>query len=234
MKTKLNGYRGKLTSAQLAEGMNAAATNAVRLAQDAATLLDAGRFPTAASLAALSIEESGKVSILRSMALAKTSSELLSDWKTYRSHTDKNAAWILPQLFAKGASKLDDLRPLFDKSSDHPYLLDQIKQLGFYTDCLGRAHWSAPEAVIDEALARMLVKTAKVLVAGQRPYTKEEVDLWVEHLGPVWKRSPTEINEGLVKWYAAMQKSGLVPKGVNEMERFIYEGLHADEPKMPN
>ena len=56
VKKKLNAYRGRLSAAQVAAGMNAAAKNASRLAKDAAMLLDAGSFPTAASIAVLSIE----------------------------------------------------------------------------------------------------------------------------------------------------------------------------------
>ena len=70
MKTKLQPYRGKLSLGQIVAGMNAAIRNARRLADDAKTLLDLSRYPTAASLAILSIEESGKVSVLRLMAIA--------------------------------------------------------------------------------------------------------------------------------------------------------------------
>jgi AbiV family abortive infection protein len=52
--------------------MNAATKNAGRLAKDAANLLESGSFATAASIAILSIEEAGKVSILRTLALAKS------------------------------------------------------------------------------------------------------------------------------------------------------------------
>jgi AbiV family abortive infection protein len=45
--------------------MNAAIANAQRLAEDAQLLLDAERFPSAASLAILALEEAGKVIILR-------------------------------------------------------------------------------------------------------------------------------------------------------------------------
>ncbi len=65
MKKKLDAYRGKLTPKQIAHGMNVAATNAQRLASDAEALLDAKRFPTAASLAILSIEEAGRILILQ-------------------------------------------------------------------------------------------------------------------------------------------------------------------------
>jgi AbiV family abortive infection protein len=224
MNKKLDAYRGRLTPTQIAQGMNAAARNAQRLALDAAALLEAHRFPTAASLAILSIEEAGKSSILRSLALARTNVEALDVWKEYRSHTRKNAGWLLPQLFAAGARKLDDFRPLFEEDSEHPYILDQVKQLGFYTDCLGQAHWSTPDAVVDEALAQMLVGIAKLL-AKQDEHTEKEVELWVEHVGPVWKKNPAWMKQALVDWYAAMQKSGLAPEGANQMDRFINEGL---------
>jgi AbiV family abortive infection protein len=224
MKKKLDAYRGRLTPAQIAQGMNVATNNAQRLAADAAALLEAHRFPTAASLAILSIEEAGKSSILRSLAVTKTNDELSDVWKEYRSHTRKNVAWLLPQLVAAGARKLDDFGPLFEDDSDHPYVLDQIKQLGFYTDCLGQAHWSTPDAVIDESLAQMLVRIAKLL-AREKEHTEKEVQLWVEHIGPVWRKDPAWMKQALVNWYAAMQKSGLASEGANEMEQFIHDGL---------
>lgn len=224
MKKKLDAYRGWLTAAQIAQGMNAAASNARRLAEDASTLLGARRFPSAASLAILSVEEAGKISILRSLALARTADEIQEAWKDYRSHTRKNVAWLLPKLVAAGARKLDDLRPLYDGDSDHPYVLDQLKQIGFYTDCLGHAHWSVPEEVIDESLAQMLVRIAKTF-ADDRQYTEKEVTLWIQHVGPVWKEDSAWMKQALVNWYAAMQEHGLAPEGQNEMEHFIREGI---------
>lgn len=89
---KLNGYKGTLTPQQIADGINAANKNANRLANDAKILLDANRDPSATSLAILSIEEGGKVSILRSLALAKDEKEILECWRDYRSHTKKNVS----------------------------------------------------------------------------------------------------------------------------------------------
>jgi AbiV family abortive infection protein len=220
VKKKLEAYQGRLTPGQIAKGMNAAAANAQRLLADATILFEARRFPTAASLAILSIEEAGKISILRSLALAGTNNESSEAWKEYRSHVRKNVLWSLPQLVAAGARKLDDFKQLFDKDSDHPYTLDQVKQLGFYTDCLGKAHWSSPDTVIDEGLARMLVNVAKIL-AQKSQYTEEEIQLWREHIGPVWKKEPNRMKKALVAWYAAMQRKGLAPNGSNEMEQFV-------------
>ena len=118
-KAKLRQYSGELDAAQISCGMNAACRNARRLADDARLLLDAGRYPTAASLAALSIEESGKASVLRGLALAPTEEARRRAWKDYRSHRSKNAAWILPELAAKGARDLEALRLAADPSAEH-------------------------------------------------------------------------------------------------------------------
>lgn len=215
---RLDQYKGKLTAAQIASGMNAASENAHRLAADARLLVDAGRFPTAASLAVLSIEESGKVSILRALALARNDEELRESWKEYRSHTAKNLAWVLPDLVQQGARSLEDLRPIFDPSSDHPQVLDHVKQLGFYTDCLRNAHWSVPDAVIDKDLAVSLVTIAEMF-ARKRRVTPEEITLWARHIGPVWKGPMAWMETALIEWHRAMKEAGLEVKG--DMERFV-------------
>ncbi len=221
---KLDSYKGKLSAAQIAEGMNAATQNARRLAEDAELLLDMERFPTAASLAILAIEEAGKNSILRELALAKDDKAAASSWRDYRSHTKKNVTWLLPQLVAEGARQLDDFRTLFDESADHPFLLDQIKQLGFYTDCLGKTHWSIPIDVIDEHLATMLVQIAK-LFTEKGTVTPQEIELWIKHLGPVWMTNNNLMRQALVSWHQEMQQLGLVPDDDNKMQDFRhYQG----------
>jgi len=221
---KLNSYRGRLSADEIAYGMNIANANALRLAEDAQSLLRAGRIPSAASLAALSIEESGKASVLRQLATAKTDEDVIVAWKSYRTHTRKNAQWLLPEMALKGARKLDDLRSLFDGDADHPFILDNLKQLGFYTDCLENKKWSIPQDAIDEKLARSLVQIAMLLV-GKRQVTTREIELWVEHLGAAPKDDFIASKAALVKWYSAMQEAGLCEPGINKMEQFINEGV---------
>lgn len=221
---KLNAYRGPLSAEEIAAGMNAANANALRLVEDAQVLLAVGRVPTAASLAALSIEESGKTSILRQLATAASEDEIASAWKGYRSHTRKNVRWQLPALALAGARRLEEFRALFDENSDHPYVLDQVKQLGFYTDCLGNRHWSIPTNVVEEDLARALVQIAALLVE-KREITTKEIELWIEHVGTAPKDDLPVMKNALASWYAAMQKAGLRSKGINEMKRFINDGV---------
>lgn len=167
-KKELDKYKGRLTAEEVADGMNAAERNAMRLAEDAELLLEGGRFPSAAALAILAIEEAGKVTILRQLSLNQDDDKARNDcWRDYRSHTKKNVSWPLPQLVAAGARSLDDFSPLFSKGAYHPFLLDQVKQISLYTDCLGDAHWSEPAEVINEDLAKMLVRSALAFKTSQ-------------------------------------------------------------------
>ena len=203
--------------------MNCAARNAARLLADARVLADAKRFPTAASLAALSIEESGKVVILRRFLTASDGDTLKNLWREYRSHTSKNIHWIMPELVASGGRKLVDFLPMVDGLSNHPELLDAMKQLGFYTDCLGAAVWSEPQLAIDESLCRKLISAAEILLS-DREVSTQELELWKKHLLPVWNDYP-KMQDAVIAWYAEMQASGLMPAGANLMERFIQHGL---------
>ena len=60
IKKKLDICAGRLNAESIAEGINASRANTKRLASDARLMLDAERFPTAAALAVLSIDKSGK------------------------------------------------------------------------------------------------------------------------------------------------------------------------------
>jgi len=210
-KKHLDSYKGKLNQDQIAEGINVAIKNSHRLSEDAQILLNACRYPSAASIAILSIEESGKVTILRRLAIAETDDEISRIWRDYRSHTKKNILWLMPHLIMKGARKLNDFRPLVEHEAEHPSLLEQIKQISFYTDCLGEAHWSEPTEVIDKDLATMLMQIAKIFAVKNKVTTKE-VELWVKHIGRTKEGTFKEQEESLLNWYAEMQELGLAPK----------------------
>ena len=195
-----------------------------RVATDARLLLNQKRLPSACALAVLAIEEAGKASVLRSIALAENDADLKHAWREYRSHTSKNRLWPIIEYVMKGARKLEDFAPLLDEDSEHPQLLDQVKQISFYTDCLAKAHWSVPEEVIDEGLASVLVLTSELLGKGEDVSTRE-IELWIKHLSPVWRQTDEVREKGVCDWYSAMQAEGLRPPGNNSMQKFILEGI---------
>jgi AbiV family abortive infection protein len=227
-KKHLDSYKGKLDNKQITDGINAARHNARRLFKDAQLLLEAHRYPSAASLAILSIEESGKEHILRGMAIATTDAELEQHWKDYRSHTKKNIMWLLPQLVMEGKRRLDDFSTLFDPTAEHPYILEQVKQIGFYTDCLGKIHWSKPVEVIDKDLAKMLVQIAKVFLKKGKIKT-QEIEIWAKHLGPVKNDDFLKQKEATLHWYAEIRELGLATKEQDLKDFLDYLGLRIDK-----
>jgi AbiV family abortive infection protein len=224
-KRTLTQYQGKLSPALVAAGMSAAARNAQRLFDDASILFEAKRFPSACSLAVLSIEESGKIAILRRLATAQSDEMRKPIWREYRNHQSKNLMWIVAELVRKGARTIEELRVIVDPTSDHPSLIDNVKQLGFYTDCCGDANWSEPHVVVEEALAKSILFAAKVLIP-KREIPVREMELWIEHVGSY--PSNSEAFEGIVAFYRAMQAEGLDCHTPEEIGVFL--GLKAADP----
>jgi AbiV family abortive infection protein len=182
---KASQYRDFLTCEQIAAGMKAAAQNAARLADDADLLLKAGRFPSASALAILSLEESGKSTILRSMSTVITRDEIVVLWKRYRRHLDKHVLSVLPGRVQRGAKRLSEPRDcVTDATLDEKTTFDTVKQLGFYTDCFGKGNWSIPNEIIDEELASSMVTMAKTLSKRSHTVTVRELELWVMHMQP--------------------------------------------------
>lgn len=214
----LDRYIGVLSADEIAAGINVAIRNAARLATDARILLDAHRFPTAASVAALAIEEAGKVSILRRLSVARDEKVAKVIWREYRNHRAKNSMWILPSLVASGATSLVHFIDAVDQEGEHTAILDAVKQLGFYTDCYANGHWSEPLEVVDEELARQLVHTAEA-ISSKVEVTPREIELWREILGPVW--DTPDMQSALLRWHQAMVSEGLAEHTKEEFERFV-------------
>jgi AbiV family abortive infection protein len=220
MTSGLQQFKNHLSYSQIADGMNAACENARRLVEDAQILFDAQSYPSAVSLAILAIEESGKTAILREMATAQDGKALKAAWKSYRSHTKKNVAWILPDLVINGARKLEEFDQIFNPQGDHPEILDNVKQIGFYTDCLGKAHWSVPVEVIDERAAKSILSVAQIL-SKKRVHTEREIELWVAHFGPVKEGALELQKEAVHGWFKAMEAEGLIEEGEIPFAEFL-------------
>ena len=217
---RLPQFRDSLTAEQIAEGMNRALQNASRLAEDAATLLMTARLPSSTALSILSIEESGKVALLRQMAISSDQKEWQTNWKAYRSHTKKNLLWILGDLVRQGKTKLEDFGEVADPKSEHPDVLDNLKQLCLYTDCFGGAKWSSPSDIDLKELAPYLLKMAQVF-ASPKKVTAKEVELWRKHLLPVKNEPQASQTQAVAAWYQEMKLYGLTDQDLERVEAFL-------------
>ncbi|MDX3913862.1 MAG: AbiV family abortive infection protein [Pseudosphingobacterium sp.] len=214
-------FTQKLSLKLATEISNGAIENAKSLYEDAKLLYDNEKYARAISLAILSIEESGKLSIIRSILLEDDSKEISKLWKSYRRHQDKNSMWIVPELIFKGATKLDDLRKVVDKNSDHFQILDDLKQLCFYSDVFTKGKLSVPKNVANKKVAQSILDIAKINITDVSP-TEESLEIWVKHLKPVWKQEMHKMKLALKNCYLELEAKKIIKKGMaSKMEDFL-------------
>jgi AbiV family abortive infection protein len=227
MEKGLSTYVGHLTPAQAAIGIQAAVRNARSLLEDAELLLKNRRWQRATALGILAIAEMGKIHILRAILLAREDKELREEWRSYRAHERKNVLWIVPELVAKGARKLDDLRPAMESTRDHGPLLESIKQIALYSGTYGKCHWCVPEDVITQDFADALVCVARLVCQTPGAFiTEPELEIWVRRLSPVWKGELGKMKRALADCYAEAQSRGVLQGTYDEGKvlDFLYGG----------
>jgi len=211
---------GRLDPDQVANGINAAHRNAMRLLEDADILFKNERWASVAAISILSIEEFHKTYILRAISAEVNNAALLRQWKNYRSHTKKNLLAHLPELIRNGARTPEKLQQLFDPKAKHPHQIEQIKQWATYTDCYGSSAWLEPAMFVDQPLAEYLLKTAKLIVSNH-VVTKREIELWIEHVGP-GSASPKIKAEAIATWFDAMKTEGILKDEEMDISHFIW------------
>lgn len=224
----LTQYWGNVDAASIAAGINLARRNARRLADDAKALLQGSRAPSAAALAILSLEESGKPTVLRRLALAAEPAALKEAWRDFRRHTAKNSHWVLPEIAMGGGGSLENFRPAVD-GGQHSHVLDAVKQIALYADCLGTGgNWSDPEVVIDRSLAEHMVALADAM-AREEAVTVREIELWMEHVRP--HNGGPHMARAVVAYQMALHAEGLSTTSPEELAAFMGE-LLGPEPNI--
>ncbi len=113
---------------------------------------------------------------------------------------------------------MQSMATVVDYNAEHAVVLDALKQISFYTDCLAKAHWSIPNEVIDEPLVRSLVSSAEMMWGG-RSITTREIELWAEIVGPHYNQA--RMAEAVIEWQHAMVAEGLSDTSPKELEAFM-------------
>lgn len=207
-----------------ADGINAAYRNSRRLFDDAAAMFAAQRYPTAMSLAVLSIEEYGKASIIHRILLAKSDKTRIEHWREFTSHTAKNTSWVVLNLIKSGATSVDDFRILADPKSPHPFVLDDFKQWGFYTECRGNK-WTEPEKTITHDMTFEVLTYAGALLRTARDVTSQQMECYVRHLFAVCTDNPEDadqnaVRRALVDYAVECQQNGWMSQETDPAEFF--------------
>ena len=222
----LKQYTGQLSVAQIAAGMNHCQDNAARLLQAARTLYKLKDYATSVSLAVLAIEEAGKLPILRRMLTAIDEGEVRQCWKEFRSHCLKNGqAKFLACV--KSTVRLDDLRCTVEKT-DENQKLDDLKQAGFYVDCVGNAGWMSPVETITDEIAAAMVLIASIVCSSGKPTQVRELELWKETVGTCPHGTLVEMKNQVVQWHRRMEEEGLSQPDPG-FEKFVMEGVEVSD-----
>jgi extradiol dioxygenase family protein len=104
-------------------------------------------------------------------------------------------------------------------------VLEALKQAALYTDAYGACRWSLPEDAIPSDFAGSIVSVARRLSqAGSAMTSVQELELWVKHVGPVWKKEMWEMSQALAACYAEAEERGLLKgrSSAAEMTRFLF------------
>ncbi len=143
------------------------------------------------------------MAVLREIATAPNQGDLNKAWKRYRDHQAKNVMWLAGPLRLQGAKSLRDFGKIHDPSSDHPAILDAIKQLGLYTDFNTKRIWKEPDEIIDEKVSKAVIAIAGYCCPKKEVSTRE-VELWIRHVGGRYT------SQSLVAYFTAMKDEGLI------------------------
>ena len=220
-------YRGRLSPAQIASGINAAHANAKRLVIDSAIMLAAERYPSASALAILAIEEAGKEKILRQLAISTSDAQVVKAWKDFRDHAKKNTHWQeFVRILLNGPFKVN-LPPLSAEEAMLPSIIEDVKQLCIYTDFefIGEEHWSEPERLVSKEGASKFVQMAQIVVGMLHVCSVREIELYIEYLAGHALQSEEDLKTALVVLWDALQAEGLVAGGKNLMREGTGSGL---------
>jgi AbiV family abortive infection protein len=223
---KVTRYTGMLTPAMAFEGCRIAQENAKRLAEDARTLFCAGRFPAAAALATLSIEESGKRHILDHLVLAEDHAEAAAIWKRFRRHTEKNIFWSFQAGTTEGLMRR--IETLF-ADDDKPKILETLKQSALYTDCIGAGTWISPTEIPEEIIkpfAEGLIKIAD-FHASLAPRSLRELELWVQNVKPANNQPPEARVQAIAGHFRHLQSEGLIPADI-DVDQLIFGTIESE------
>jgi len=215
-------FNNKLNIKLAVKAINAAILNAKSLYEDAEILFNNKKYARSISLSILSIEEAGKPSILRNIILETEDIEIKKLWKSYRKHYDKNLMWILPDLYKNGARKLEELKKVVDKNSDHSKTLDNLKQLCFYSDIFEKGICTLPDNIANEEIAKTILNIAKISI-NEVFDTEESLEIWIKHLKPVWKKEMFKMKLALIDCYKELEDKKLIENGKSQdMINFLF------------
>jgi AbiV family abortive infection protein len=202
MAIKAEGYstqpfKGRLSAGSAIKGVQLLQENAVRLTEDAKILLLAKRYPSAAMLAVMALDELSRFFHPLIFTALHTPKQLADGWKQFRCNRS-SFPWSVFQR------RIDWLVPGAMSDQELNDMLSFIRALGSRADYIEPGLWLDPKELISAELAASIVGTAELFCKNTvKPRTME---IWMEAVGSLPRNASVET--ALKKYQAMLESEG--------------------------
>lgn len=158
---------------QISEGIYFCIENATNIFGDAYILIKENRFPRALSLLLLSIQEAGKVNILKNMAMISTRNQKLwqKEWKSFRKHEFKDFLGHNIKIYSEFNNSPGEAfwQLLIQKIHNSNSEREKVRQLGLYVDYItGDKRWWSPNEINGKMVKTVESEVIKILYKLQK------------------------------------------------------------------
>src|SRR5690606_8403927 len=188
--------------------------NARSLFEEAMILHQHARYARAVTLAILAIEEIGKISIIKNIITADSTSdnykkELKDWWRKFRSHRAKNSMWVLPLLLDSKAKK-EHIEKFMSSTGNATAYLDEWKMASLYVDVITSGQVVVPTK-LEKGFCDEIVEICALLVCQEQILTSPEaLTLYKSHFPGGVANYPME---HLFKYYEIAEEKGFIEQG---------------------
>jgi AbiV family abortive infection protein len=187
-------FSGTISIADATRATNLIQDNAARLVEDAKLLLEAERYPTAAMLATMALEESSRVYFPLELVLSDHERRLEECWRKFR-RDRHDFPWA---ILRRDDGLMND--------AELNGMLSFIRTLGRRTECIEPGVWIDPQNLISRDLAQEIVKTAELFCSHR--VTPRSLEIWAEAARTLPRNATNQT--ALEKYRSMLESEGLV------------------------
>lgn len=191
-------FTGRLSPGSAIKGVQLLQENAARLTEDAKILLQAKRYPSAAMMAVMALDELSRFFHPLMFAALHTQKQLTEGWKQFRSNRS-NFPWSIFQR------RIDWLVPGAMSDQELNDMLSFIRALGSGADYIAPGLWLDPKELISAELAASIVGTAELFC--KNTVKPRSMEIWMEAVGSLPRNATIEF--ALKKYQAMLESEGL-------------------------
>jgi AbiV family abortive infection protein len=207
----------RLTPTEMGRGIAAANRNARRLLGDAILLYENYRYPSAAALATLAMEESAKWWALLHVTVLQDAKAIANAWRDHRRHVTKldRAIAIVKDAFERSGGEV-----VATPSTELARATQALKERCIYTDFIKDRRWTEPSGACDAALCRGHLGGALVMVTRYHITGRYLGSAFQGIAGRLHEPQEEAAKQAMIAWSQGSEASALAEEDDAENEAF--------------